>query len=71
MLANNLREMRDARGLSQEELAHLANINRGYVSYLENEKYSATLDMIEKLATALDVGPLLLLSENSQARPTK
>jgi transcriptional regulator with XRE-family HTH domain len=61
-LALNLKELREARNLSQEELADLAEIDRTYVSYLENQKYSATLDMIEKLAAALDIPPLKLLS---------
>lgn len=61
-LATNLRELRESQGLSQEELADLAEIDRTYVSYLENQKYSATLDMVEKLATALGVAPLVLLS---------
>lgn len=71
VLAINLREMREARDLSQEELADLAEINRGYVSYLENQKYSATLDMVEKLAAALDVEPLRLLSLDTSKQATE
>jgi len=62
ILAIKLREMRDIRDLSQEELADLAQIDRSYMSYLENQKYSASLDMVEKLAAALEVEPLDLLS---------
>ncbi len=43
--------------MSQEELAHQAGIDRGYVGKIENRHYSASLDIIEKLAAALDVHP--------------
>lgn len=53
VLAENLRRHRSARGLSQEELAHRADIDRTYVSSLERCQYSATVDVIEKLAREL------------------
>ena len=60
-LALNLRRLRSAAGLSQEELADRAGIDRTYVSALERERYAATIDMIERLAAALRVKPLDLL----------
>lgn len=62
ILAKNLRRLRIERGLSQEALADIAGINRSYVSYLETEKYSASVDKIESLAAALQVDPLELLT---------
>lgn len=59
--AANLREIRVKRGLSQEELAHRADIHRTYVSSLERCQYSATIDMVETLARILDVEPADLL----------
>ena len=47
--------MRRDRGLSQEELAHRANIDRTYVSALERSIYSATIDVVDKLAQVLGV----------------
>jgi len=61
-LAKNLRMLRAKRGLSQERLALEAEIDRSYVSLLETKKYSASLDMIERLAVALGVEPLMLLT---------
>lgn len=55
VLARNLRRLREARGLSQEALADLAGIDRTYVSSLERQRYSATLDMLDRLAAALKV----------------
>ena len=57
LVARNLRRMRRERGLSQEELADRAEINRNYVGMLEREENAATVDMLEQLATVLDVDP--------------
>jgi len=62
IFANNLRHWRTERGLSQEALADAAGIDRTYVSALERQRYSASLDMIETLAAALDVAPTDLLA---------
>jgi transcriptional regulator with XRE-family HTH domain len=53
VVAKNLRRMRQAKGLSQEELADRAGINRNYVGMLEREEHAATVDMLEKLAEVL------------------
>ena len=55
VVAKNLRRLRHARGLSQEELAARADLNRNYVGLLEREEHSATVDTLEKLATVLDI----------------
>jgi transcriptional regulator with XRE-family HTH domain len=57
LFAKNLRKLRQAKGLSQEELAHLANIDRTYVSSLERAVYSPSIEVLEKLAHALGVQP--------------
>lgn len=55
IVARNLRKFRHAKGLSQEELAHSADINRNYVGLLESEQHAATIDMLDKLADALGI----------------
>lgn len=60
--AANLRRYRKAVGLSQEELAHRAQIDRTYVSSLERCQYAATLDVIEKLAAELSIDPAELIA---------
>jgi transcriptional regulator with XRE-family HTH domain len=57
-VAKNLRMLRRAKGLSQEELADRAEINRNYVGMLEREEHAATVDMLEKLADILEVDPI-------------
>ncbi|MBA1373661.1 helix-turn-helix domain-containing protein [Sphingomonas ursincola] len=61
ILADNLRQARCAAGLSQEELADAAGIDRTYVSALERCRYAASVDVIERLADALNVTAAYLL----------
>jgi len=65
VVARNLRRLRNARGLSQEELADRADINRNYVGMLERSEHAATVDMLEKLADVLAVDPADLLRRGS------
>ncbi|MFK0335192.1 helix-turn-helix domain-containing protein [Rhizobium sp. NPDC090275] len=55
IFARNLRRARQAQGLSQEDLAHRAEIDRTYVSSLERGIYSPTIEVVERLAIALGV----------------
>lgn len=63
IFADNLRRARVAADMSQEELADAAGIDRTYVSALERCKYAASLDVMERLATALKVAPASLLAD--------
>jgi transcriptional regulator with XRE-family HTH domain len=71
VFARNLRKARNSRGLSQEALAYEAGIDRTYVSALERGVYSATIVMVEKLATALGVEPGALLQRPASGRLRK
>lgn len=48
-------------GLSQEDLAFRAGINRNYVGQIEREEKSPTVDLLEKLSKPLGVEPAQLL----------
>ncbi|WP_234729394.1 helix-turn-helix domain-containing protein [Acidocella facilis] len=61
VVAGNLRRLRHARGISQEDLADRAEINRNYVGMLEREEHAATVDMLDKLAKVLGVDPIEFL----------
>lgn len=64
IFALNLRRLRIDRDLTQEKLADLAGIDRTYVSALERQRYSASLDTIEKLADVLEVEPQALIKRH-------
>ncbi|TPK66262.1 MULTISPECIES: helix-turn-helix transcriptional regulator [unclassified Mesorhizobium] len=63
--AQNLRALRRARGLSQEELAHHAGIDRTYISALERNVYNASIDVVDRLAEVLGVDVAELLKRPS------
>jgi DNA-binding XRE family transcriptional regulator len=60
-LARNLKALRTSKGLSQEALADAAGIDRTYVSALERQKYSLSIDRLDQLAATLGVEPYMLL----------
>ena len=55
VVAANIRRYRRLAGMSQEELAHKAGIDRTYISALERCRYAATVDVIDKIARELGV----------------
>lgn len=57
VFAANLLRFRRAKGLSQEDLAYEADVNRTYVSKLEKGSTYVGLEIIGKLAKVLDVQP--------------
>ena len=61
VFAANLRRLRNAKGVSQDELAHEANVSRSYLSQLEKGTFYASLNVVGRLAEALDVEPAELL----------
>lgn len=62
-VAENVRRLRKERGLSQEEMAELANFHRTYVSQLERCVTNISVGGLEKLAQALGVDILDLLAK--------
>ena len=71
VFARNLRKARHAKGLSQEALAHEAEVDRTYISALERGVYGATIDMVDKLATVLNVEGSTLLERPPKQRPRR
>ena len=58
IVARNLKRLRREKGMSQEELADRAEINRNYVGMVERSENAATVDLLEKLAEALGAKPV-------------
>lgn len=59
-VARNLRRLRAERGLTQEEVAERADLNRNYIGMIEREENSPTVDAIERIAAALQVDAVAL-----------
>jgi transcriptional regulator with XRE-family HTH domain len=57
----NLQRLRRQKGLSQEELADLANIHQTYLSGVERGKRNPTVTVLQRIAEALgaDIEDLL------------
>lgn len=68
LLGRNLRRLRLAAGLSQEELAARARLHRTYVSSVERGNRNVSLENIFALAAALDADPRELLAPLSNDR---
>ncbi len=60
-----VREIRKDKGLSQEELAHKADLHRTYIGMIERAEKNITLLNIEKIANALEVSIDKLLEINN------
>lgn len=63
--AQRLRELRLAKGLSQEALAELCGLHRTYVGSVERGERNISLDNIERIAEALGVAARDLFGEKS------
>ncbi|MFV8559617.1 helix-turn-helix domain-containing protein [Sulfitobacter sp. SBS6] len=59
----NIRNLRNSKGMSQEQLALAADVDRSYISEIELAKNSASIDILEQSALALDVAPKELFNE--------
>lgn len=62
-LGRNVRRVREGRGLSQEALADELGVHRTYLGGVERGERNLTLRSVERLAAALTVDPLSLLTE--------
>ena len=54
-LLTSFKEAREKRGITQEELAVKANINRTTLSKIESGLRNATVETLSKLASAMDM----------------
>jgi putative transcriptional regulator len=62
-----VRELRDAKGWSQVELAERAGVRRATVSAIENDQTTGIdFDTLEKLAKALEVDPGYLIVKRAR-----
>jgi transcriptional regulator with XRE-family HTH domain len=63
IFGEHLRELRASAALSQEALAEKAGLHRNYVGHIERAEKTASLEVLVRLAAALDLSlPELLKS---------
>lgn len=59
--ADNVRRLRRQKGMTQEQLANAAGIDRTFVVRVEKGHFSVTLETVGAFAKALGISPSLLL----------
>lgn len=64
VFAQRLRQIRQIKMLSQEELADLAGLHRTYVGSVERSERNISIDNMERLAKALEIDITALLRED-------
>ena len=66
--ATNLRRIRHNRGISQEDLAYEAGVDRAYVSRIERAVTYVGLEIIGKFADVLKVDPVEFFTAPSRRK---
>ncbi len=61
-----VRKFRTERGYSQESLADKTGIHRTYIGGIERGERNPTLLMIHRIADAMKIDPVLLLSDEGE-----
>jgi transcriptional regulator with XRE-family HTH domain len=57
VMATNLRRLRHAKGMTQEELAERAGLSARYIGAIERADVSASVTVLGRVADALDIEP--------------
>jgi len=55
-LGQNIKRIREEKGMSQGDISRALNMDRGYISGVENGYRNPTITTLEKIANALGVG---------------
>ncbi|TAG18372.1 MAG: XRE family transcriptional regulator [Cytophagia bacterium] len=59
-LAQIITELRDQRGITQEQLSVLSGINQAHISRIESGKNKPTMPTVFRLCKALEIDPIVL-----------
>jgi transcriptional regulator with XRE-family HTH domain len=69
LLGRNVRRYRKLKGMTQEQLALEAGMERSYVSDLERGERNPSVKALGRLAAALSVAPMDLLDTAAESAP--
>lgn len=64
VLGRNLRQYREARGISQEDFAEVFGVHRTYIGGVERGERNLTLKSLERIAATIGADPIELLRAN-------
>jgi transcriptional regulator with XRE-family HTH domain len=70
LFGENVRRIRRLLNISQEELAHRADLHRTYIGMIERAEKNITLVNIQKIANALEVRIEDLLKRSNDGKKT-
>ena len=65
-LAENIRKVRKKKGWSQKELGEMIGSHLSHINRIETGKYKPSLDVLKKIADALDVSLDYLVSDSGE-----
>jgi transcriptional regulator with XRE-family HTH domain len=71
LFGRNLRRLRLALGISQEELGFRANLDRTYVSSVERGHRNISIENVFRLASALECDPRELIAPEHEIHKLK
>lgn len=66
-----IRELRDERGISQEELSHRSGLDRSYMGAVERGERNVSLTNILRIASGLAIEPTVLFERFEQLAPRR
>lgn len=59
-----VKQLREEKNFSIEQLANISNVDRNYISDIEKGKRNVSIEIIEKIITALDTDLKVFFSDN-------
>ncbi|AMA74329.1 MULTISPECIES: helix-turn-helix domain-containing protein [Aneurinibacillus] len=68
-VSKRLTEIRESLGLSKNQLAKMSGVSQSFISYIEAGQRQPTLDIIERLCSALGITVIQFLSDDSDQLP--
>jgi DNA-binding XRE family transcriptional regulator len=66
-IGNAIKNIREKKGYSQDELAEIMNVNRSTISKIENGKFNLSIDYLFKFSWYLDFEFQLKVTKNNKS----
>ena len=66
VFGNNIKKLRNEKGISQETFAEMCGMHRTYISAVERKKRSISLENVQRIADALGVETYTLFIDNEK-----